>query len=166
VGSVRRRAFTVTRALVAIAIAGSGALAMRCADVARGLGQACIRDEDCMSGVCAGSICVPAPTTFDSGPPDASSVDAAPEAAPVDAAVDAHHAMEATVVHRDAGHPHDAHVEAADMGEGGHDEASDAASPPDAHPDQHATDAGVPHDSGGMAKDGKADGSDDAHHVG
>ena len=73
------------------AIVGVGALlialaAVRCADVNRGLGEACIRDEDCLSGVCAGQECVAQPPTFDAAP----SSDASTDGAAGDGATDEH----------------------------------------------------------------------------
>ncbi len=106
-------------------LAGLGLVAMlasvRCADVDRGLGQACIRNEDCQSGVCAGQVCIAEPPVFDAAPqadaagdgsatPDGGALDAARDAAkPVDAGAKPHDAGH--VVHdaaRDAPATHDA----------------------------------------------------------
>lgn len=73
----------VHRAGVFLAGLGLVALAasLRCANVDRGLGDACERNEDCLSGVCAGQMCVPQPPVRTSFP----STDAA---LPVDASAD------------------------------------------------------------------------------
>jgi hypothetical protein len=38
---------------------------VRCADVNRGLGAACIRNADCLSGLCSGQECIAQPTLID-----------------------------------------------------------------------------------------------------
>ncbi len=126
---------------VAVAAAVVGALALaRCADVSRGIGATCIRNEDCLSNVCAGGMCVAAPTVFDAAPAPAASD------ASSDAVAEAAHDAEAPPA--DTGTPHlDAHHEDAPLdgpldGHAGHDaEADSEASDSGSHIDSAMHDA-------------------------
>jgi hypothetical protein len=63
-----------------------------CADNDKSLGAACLKGEDCTSGMCSDQVCVAAPSTFDSEPPgnDGAAEAAAPgDATPADASRDA-----------------------------------------------------------------------------
>ena len=164
-----------SRALGVLALVASVAslASVRCADVDRGLGGACIRNEDCLSGVCAGQTCVAAPVVFDAtdttSAPDAAADgapngDATPDAAATgmdsgpppphdsgsvapDASTDAHSTQDAMVA-LDASHLADA--------SGTHDASS-------AHDAAHDTGT-TPHDSGSTmdAPAKPADGSGDS----
>jgi hypothetical protein len=76
------------------------ALANACAETKHSLGDACLKSEDCLSGICSQLVCVGAPTyisdepSAESGAGEDASVsdstaEAAPEAAPVEAASEA-----------------------------------------------------------------------------
>ncbi len=97
---------------------------IRCANVDRGLGQPCERNEDCLSGFCAGEVCIAQPPVLTSEPDATVGVDAGQDAATdapnpvVDAGVDAppdaspdapsdapHDAADAGA--HDGGHAHD-----------------------------------------------------------
>jgi hypothetical protein len=138
--------------------AGIGTLALllvvRCTDVSRGLGEACIRDEDCLSGACASQICVAQPPTFDSGStPRTTDAD-------TDATDDASDAMsvDATMVTHDSGMPpHDAGV---DSFVGNHD-GGDARGPSTDAGDANGHDAIVP-DAGRDAASPTDSGASDA----
>jgi hypothetical protein len=54
-----------------------------CAETRRSLGEACLKNEDCLSGICSDQQCASAPPLLDA---EAPAIDAAPEAAAVDAA--------------------------------------------------------------------------------
>jgi hypothetical protein len=80
----------------------------RCANVDRGLGEACLRDEDCLSGVCAGQVCVSAPPVLSTLPTTdaAAMVDgAAHDSQAPDSGTDAPSAMDAGAL--DSGSPED-----------------------------------------------------------
>jgi hypothetical protein len=57
-----------------------------CAETRRSLGEACLKNEDCLSGICSDQQCASAPPLLDA---EAPAIDAAPEAAAVDAAPEA-----------------------------------------------------------------------------
>jgi hypothetical protein len=78
----------------ALLVAGFATL-LWCGNVDAGLGSPCIRNEDCLSGICAGQICVAQPTLLTSIP-SSDAGDAASDA-PVDgAAADAADAATST----------------------------------------------------------------------
>ena len=62
------------------------ALAAGCAEQRRSLGEDCLKDDDCLSGICADNRCVAAPPLLDGSAgagdasPDAPGIDAGPEA--------------------------------------------------------------------------------------
>lgn len=128
---------SATRALVAslglIALVAS----VRCADVTRGLGEPCIRNEDCLSGVCAGQQCVAQPTVFDASRPptadagaDAQTDGAATDGAPGDVVTPMDTSTPPADSGHDAGGGHDASMPDATQHHDGstHDgTASDAA---------------------------------------
>jgi hypothetical protein len=120
---------------------------VRCADVNRGLGSACIRDTDCLSGLCEGQQCVAPPTLFDGG----NASDAAPDVSSSDGApADGSKKLETgPPPKKDAGQPKpDAATDSGTKRDGGDASPSDA----DAHAD-------------GPAADGSRDGSEnDAAH--
>jgi hypothetical protein len=123
----------------AVLAEGALVLAAGCANVDRGLGDPCIRNEDCLSGVCAGQQCVASPALFDATPVD-TGVDSTTDAPPADAAPDV------------APPP-------ADTGQPPHDSGQ----PVDSGKPHDAGDASHPHDGSahdGSARDGSArDGS-------
>lgn len=91
---VRARARALAVVVAVLAVTG---LAAACAQTKRSLGDACLKSEDCLSGICSQLVCVGEPpltdveSTADSGlsASDATSgSDAAPEAAE-EAAVEA-----------------------------------------------------------------------------
>jgi hypothetical protein len=91
-GSVSRsgsRSFAVAVA-VALPLAFAFAFALAaCGETRRPIGDECLRDDDCLSGVCADRVCVSAPslvTGAESPPPDDSPRIPAGDAAVVDAA--------------------------------------------------------------------------------
>jgi len=129
---------------LAIALGAVSVLAsVRCADVNRGLGEACIRDQDCLSGACAGQQCVASPPLFDASAAFDAGSGAVGEAGGGDAALDAGSAAEASAP-ADAGHA------ATDAGDAAHAQAD--AAPPDSSPPDSA--------HGDAARDG---GVSDAH---
>ena len=93
--SLRRSPIRVVLATGVMALTLVGA----CAETRRSLGDDCLKDEDCLSGICAGLKCVAAPPIIDgstpagdSGAPDAAGGDTGADTgfdAPVEAAVDA-----------------------------------------------------------------------------
>jgi hypothetical protein len=58
---------------------------LECAVEERTLGAACVKGEDCLSGICSDQVCVAAPPLLDAEPP----FDAGPVEGSVEAAVDA-----------------------------------------------------------------------------
>jgi hypothetical protein len=68
------------RAIVVVA----SVLLAACTETRRPHGEDCIKDQDCLSGICSGLKCVAAPPTLEAGPP---LPDAAPDA-PLDAPAD------------------------------------------------------------------------------
>jgi len=158
---------TIVRGGVLLGLGFAVALAtVRCADVNRGLGAACIRDSDCLSGLCEGQQCVALQTVFDGGNA-------------VDAGFDAGSPGTDAATKKDTGAPPkpdagkplpDAHV-AHDAGDAAKADASqdgaadgDAAKAPDATDHDAATldaahdaehdDGHVSDDASGAAKDG------------
>lgn len=126
------------------ALASLGALlavsALRCADVNRGLGEACIRNEDCLSGLCAGQTCVAQPTLFDASTTIDSGTDASTDAPPDTRVADAiapsdAPSADARVDAKGSGSP-DARVDGASAADSG---ATKDAAKPDAAKDAHAT---------------------------
>jgi hypothetical protein len=77
---------------LSFACCAATALAAGCAEQKRGIGEQCLKDDDCLSGICAGLQCSAAPPLLDGSP---GAVDAGGEAgpgdgsAPVDANADA-----------------------------------------------------------------------------
>jgi hypothetical protein len=152
-----RHAFRRGAVLVGLGLLAAIA-SVRCADVNRGLGDACIRNSDCLSGVCAGQQCVAAPTLFDAS----TATDAGVDASPADGAAEGSKGSDTGIPMKDAGH--DA---AADTGREAGDATGDAltdvnhdtgvpdgstkdGAPPEASGDVHAGDAHVD----GALKDG------------
>jgi hypothetical protein len=139
---------------------------MRCANVDRVIGQACLRDEDCLSGLCSGQVCIAEPMLLSVLPTtDAQAgFDAGHDAAPVDAPPDV--MMMATP---DTGTPMmDTGTPDAPATDG---PTTDGPAMDGAHPDAGMHDGGA-HDGamhdggekdGGSEKDAKAK---DAHHTG
>ncbi len=78
-----------SRAFAAAVLLASGgacvaAVAVSCAETRRGLGEECLKSDDCLSGICAGQRCVAAPPLLDGEAPPG--MDSGPPAS--DAAVD------------------------------------------------------------------------------
>jgi predicted small secreted protein len=63
------------------------AMLAACTETARGLGEACLKGEDCTSGVCVGQVCSESPPLLNGNPTTTS--DAAPEATTTTDASDA-----------------------------------------------------------------------------
>lgn len=88
------------------------ALAAACSVSRRANGEACLKDEDCVSGICSSQVCVSAPTLLDAavdaeaGPPTVDASDGATDGA-TDAPAD-------TGMVKDSSAPKDAPHEAAD----------------------------------------------------
>ena len=78
---------SVTSVALLVGVYAFVALSPACANVDRGLGEACIRDSDCLSDVCAGQVCVAQPAFFDATPPPVSSADAGADVASASDAV-------------------------------------------------------------------------------
>lgn len=74
--STRSRA--VARALVAVALCIVGASAA-CQLTSRGLGEDCLKDQDCLSGICSQLKCAAAPPLIDGGFPQGSEDTGAPQ---------------------------------------------------------------------------------------
>lgn len=57
---------------IACGLAAAVALVAACGESRRPIGEECLRDEDCLSNVCAARTCVPAPplVTGASNPPE------------------------------------------------------------------------------------------------
>ena len=73
------------RALVsacALPLAVAMTVASACAPAQRPNGEACIKDQDCLSGICSGLLCAPTPTLLDAevNGPGAPKEAAAPDA--------------------------------------------------------------------------------------
>jgi hypothetical protein len=68
------------------AVLALAALFSACADNRFGLGDECLKDEDCLSGYCSQSMCVAAPPIGITSPPDASGDTTAGEGGGGDAA--------------------------------------------------------------------------------
>lgn len=83
--ALRRASILLTLAAVATAAA--------CTEVQRGLGETCLEDSDCASGLCESGRCSRPPSRPIGYAPDAAA-DAAPDAA--DAGIDAADAADAT----------------------------------------------------------------------
>ncbi len=47
--------------LLAASIGAGLVVALGCTETRRGLGDACLKGDDCLSGVCSGQVCVGAP---------------------------------------------------------------------------------------------------------
>jgi hypothetical protein len=63
------------------------AFVLGCTETRRPLGEDCLKDQDCLSGVCSGLRCAAAPTLIEAGPtPDAGND--APGDAPADVQAD------------------------------------------------------------------------------
>jgi len=86
-----RRRFSLRT--IVVVVLGVGAVAVACADTRKTLGEECIKDVDCQSGICGSGRCAAAPPILDrdaSTPaPDASTDAAEAGDAPVEAAPDA-----------------------------------------------------------------------------
>jgi hypothetical protein len=110
--SSRTRAFAAASlTVVAIAVASA------CVQTQRALGEDCLKDQDCLSGICSQLQCAAAPPLLDGGVPQGPGAEAGPEAG-VDAAVEGG---------PDA--PPDVAAESAPPGDGaGNDSAADASS--------------------------------------
>lgn len=69
---MRDRAKVLRAALVALASLGGVAAVAACGESRRPIGEECLRDEDCLSNVCAARTCVPQPqlVTGALDPPD------------------------------------------------------------------------------------------------
>ncbi len=122
----------------------------RCADVSRGIGATCIRNEDCLSNVCAGGMCVAAPTVFDAAPA-ADASDASGDAA-ADAARDTAAPVDTGAPHLDAHHedaPLDGRVRRDGMTDSGDSEMSDGGSHLDSAMHDARSDASSVKDAGG-----------------
>jgi hypothetical protein len=72
--------------LVLVGVAGIAAI-VACAETRRGIGDACLKNDDCLSGVCSGLTCASQPPLLDGSPENVR--DAATEAAPIDGGADA-----------------------------------------------------------------------------
>jgi len=133
-----------SRALGLLALVASLAslASVRCADVDRGLGGACIRNEDCLSGVCAGQTCVAAPVVF-----DATDTTSAPDAA-ADGAPNGDATPDAAATGMDSGPPppHDSGSVAPDASTDAHS-TQDASVASDASDASHLADASGTHDA-------------------
>lgn len=118
-------------------MAFAGVALFECTDVQGAIGAACIKGEECLSGLCSDQVCVAAAPALENEPP------LTPEASPPDAGSDAGDAQEPDATSdasADAGEEADASSP---------EDASDGA--PDVHPD-HATEDAKP---GKDAKSGK-----------
>ena len=71
--------------LVLVGVVGTAAI-LACAETRRGLGDACLKNDDCLSGVCSGLTCASQPPLLDGSPENVR--DAATEGAPTDATAD------------------------------------------------------------------------------
>ena len=60
-----------------------------CTETRRPLGEDCLKDQDCLSGICSGLKCVAAPPTLEAGPPEPDASADAPSDAPADVGTDA-----------------------------------------------------------------------------
>lgn len=95
--SARILAFVVPSLVVGLALV---ALVTGCAETRRPLGEACLKSEDCLSGICSQFACVAAPPLIndepdaEAGPPAAT--DAAADSPAVDAAPETSTAPEAS----------------------------------------------------------------------
>jgi hypothetical protein len=61
------------RAILAYAVAAAAIVFCACGESRRPIGEECLRDDDCLSGVCAARTCVSAPplvTGASNPPPD------------------------------------------------------------------------------------------------
>jgi hypothetical protein len=80
--SVRARAVAFVVPLVATGLVGVVGLVSGCAEDRRSLGEDCLKDQDCLSGICSQLRCAASPTYLDGAPmgpgapPDASGTDA------------------------------------------------------------------------------------------
>jgi hypothetical protein len=70
------------------AIALASVLLVACTETRRPLGEDCLKDQDCLSGICSGLKCVAAPPTLEAGPEPDAAADA-PSDAPADMGTDA-----------------------------------------------------------------------------
>jgi hypothetical protein len=87
----RRRAQVAILACFCLPIA----MVVACTQTERGLGEACLKGEDCTSGVCVAQVCSEAPPLIQG--PSTTPVDAASEASiPTDATTDANESIDAT----------------------------------------------------------------------
>lgn len=90
------RALTFGVPLVLVAGLVASALAVACAETKAPIGGACLKSEDCLSGICSQLVCSAAPPTTDTeadnpdastaaetGTSEAGATDGAPEATPV-----------------------------------------------------------------------------------
>ena len=67
---LRRRGRAVRIAtLAAVVAAPSGLALLDCGIEAQTLGAACVKGEDCLSGICSDQVCVAAPPLLDGEPP-------------------------------------------------------------------------------------------------
>ena len=152
-----RRRLVHGAVVLAIGLGMFGAL-VRCADVNRGLGEACIRNGDCLSSLCAGSVCVADPTLMEAS----TAVDTG-----VDAGIDASDAASMDVVApppKDTGAPTDSGKRPTDAAPDTQREASSARD--GSHRvDARSTDASG-RDATSSSKDGTVDSSKDAHPAG
>lgn len=51
----------MSRTRLALVALGTLSLALACGETRRPIGEECLRDDDCLSGVCFARSCVPAP---------------------------------------------------------------------------------------------------------
>ncbi|MGH7281691.1 MAG: hypothetical protein ACRELY_09230 [Polyangiaceae bacterium] len=63
-----RRKNRVSRALVVFFFAAPGFFALACTETRRGLGEECLKGEDCISNLCVAQICAAAPPLLQGTP--------------------------------------------------------------------------------------------------
>lgn len=118
---VRARARAISILVPFLCVLGVGGA---CTEQLRPNGQSCLKNGDCLSGVCTSAVCVAAPPLLDAevngdgslGTPDAGSEAAPDGTSPMDAAKDTAPPMEAAS---------EAAPDGSGMGEGGGDGSTD-----------------------------------------
>jgi len=79
---IDRRRHARSRALALAFFVAPGLLALACTETRRGLGEECLKGEDCISNLCVAQICASAPPLLQGGPTvtaDGSAADSAVE---------------------------------------------------------------------------------------
>ena len=66
------------------AILIASVLLVACTETRRPLGEDCLKDQDCLSGICSGLKCAAAPPTLEAGPTPPDAEADAPSDAPAD----------------------------------------------------------------------------------